>query len=721
MADAMRRRALQPVRIETSAKVMDMSDPISPPPVTSSATKELPAYVSNGLIGLRVMDIPLFSGVSILNGYAGKHPTLLIEANVPTPYPLAGDIAINERWLTLAPQQAAFVDQRYDFGTGELATRFTYTADGITVEAEVLTLCSRKRPTLVLQETSVRVDSACDLVVRAKVDPDGIHGRMEERYLDPPGREEEAADGSMRWLASGGMARCGIAYVTDFVGDADAERVRQDWGLQSALATDYRFRAQPGRTYRLRQISSLVTDVLHHDPDREAVRLASRAGHDGFDEIRRENQVEWRELWKGRVLIDAPDERWQALADAAFFYLNASVHPSAPASTSIYGLAYWHDYHYYYGHVMWDVETFSLPPLLFSQPDAARGLLEFRTQTIGAARSNAKVNGRRGLQFPWESGPINGEEVAPGAGEASWHEDHVSLDVARAFAEYAHATGDRRFLAEDASRILYGVADWITSRVSRSARGFEFRKSMGIAERKEATDNDAFTVLSAKTVLREAIDCAQRLGHSVGEAWAEVEAGLDVRPNRRNVILSHDGFRPNEEKGATPGPLAGLFPVWWELSPDVERATIDYYLDLAPGYIGSPMLSALYGVWAAWIGDRQRSLRLFEEGYADLIMGRFLQTLEQSAEKFPEKPPSGPFFANLGGFLMSLMFGLPAIRVGPGEPGTWPSRQVVLPEGWRSIEIERAWVRMKPTRIVAEHGAERAVIETTGAKRRRAA
>jgi hypothetical protein len=698
-----------------------MSAPISPPPVTASTTKELPAYVSNGLIGLRVTDVPLFGGVSIINGFAGLDPSLLVEANARTPYPLAGDIAVDGVWLTIAPQQAEFVDQRYDFSTGELTTRFTFRVEGAKVDAEVLTFCCRKQPTLALQQVSVRVDRACDLTLRAKVDPRDIQGHMEERYLDPPGQHEEAADGSMRWVSYGGRARCGIAYVTEFLGDAGAERMRQDWGAQTALATDYRFRARPDRTYRIRQISSLVPDVLHHDPDRAALRLAARARQDGFDALRRENHIEWDELWKGRILIDADDKQWQALADAAYFYLNMSVHPSAPASTSIYGLATWHDYHYYYGHVMWDVETFSVPSLLFSQPDAARGLLEFRTDTIHAARKNAKLNGRRGLQFPWESSPIDGEEAAPGGGSASWHEDHISLDVARAFAEYAYATGDRRFLSEDASRILYGVADWISSRVSRSSSGFAWRRTMGIAERKEATDNDAFTVLSAKTVLRQAIDCAQRLGHSVPDAWCEVEAGLDVEPNRQRVILSHDGFHPNEEKGGTPGPLAALFPVWWEMPPDVERATLDYYLKLAPKYIGSPMLSALYGVWAAWSGDRRLALRMYEEGYADLIMGRFLQTLEQSPEKFPEKPPSGPFFANLGGFLMGLMFGLPAIRIGPDDPSTWPSRPVVLPEGWRSIEIERAWVRMKPARIVAEHGAERALIETTRAKRSRAA
>jgi hypothetical protein len=699
-----------------------MSTPLSPEPVTSSAERELPAYVSNGLVGLRVLDIPLLTGISIVNGFAGLHPQMLIEANARTPYPVAGDIAIDGVWLRHAPQQAAFVDQRYDFAIGEVTTRFRYSASGATVDVEVVTFCSQKQPTLVLQEITVRVDSACDLTIRAMVDPDGIQGEMEEKHLDPPGRKEEAADGSMRWVSLGGKARCGIAYVTEFRGDGEAERIRQDWGEQSALATDYRVRARSGRAYRVRQIACLVPDALHHDPDRAAVRLAARAKDEGFDAVREENRIEWAERWKARVVIDARDDRWQRLADAAFFYLNTSVHPSAPASTSIYGLAHWHDYHYYYGHVMWDVETFSIPPLLVAHPEAAKALLEFRTDTLDSARKNAKLHGRLGLQFPWEASPINGEEAAPGAGRASWHEDHVTLDVARAFAEYAHVTGDRRFLGNDASRVLYGVADWITSRVTRTGPRFEFKKTMGIAERRQATDNDSFTILSAKKVLQEAIDCAQRLGHHIPDAWSEVEAGLGVAPSTETgAILSHDGYHPLEEKGATPGPLAALFPVWWDMPPDVERATLDYYLGKAEGYIGSPMLSALYGVWAAWRGDRRLALRLYEEGYAELVGPRFLQTLEQSPTRYPEKPPSGPFFANLGGFLMGLIYGLPAIRIGPDEPSTWPSRPVVLPEGWRSIEIERAWVRSRPARIVAEHGAERALIETGAKKQEQAA
>ena len=59
-----------------------MSTPISPDPVTRSGTHELPAYVSNGLIGLRVLDVPLLSGLALVNGYAGIDPTMRIVVDV---------------------------------------------------------------------------------------------------------------------------------------------------------------------------------------------------------------------------------------------------------------------------------------------------------------------------------------------------------------------------------------------------------------------------------------------------------------------------------------------------------------------------------------------------------------------------------------------------------------------------------------------------------------
>src|ERR1700722_17843564 len=107
------------------------------------------------------------------------------------------------------------------------------------------------------------------------------------------------------------------------------------------------------------------------------------------------------------------------------------------------------------------------------------------------------------------------------------------------------------------------------------------------------------------------------------------------------------------------------------------------------------MLSALYGAWAARAGDRSLALTLLEEGYGQFSVGRFLQALEYRADRFPEQPEAGPFFANIGGFLTSILFGFTGTNPGPGGPECWAQRPVVLPEGWTSIEVERIWIRGK--------------------------
>jgi trehalose/maltose hydrolase-like predicted phosphorylase len=222
-----------------------------------------------------------------------------------------------------------------------------------------------------------------------------------------------------------------LAYVTELTGEDVAPALPALEGV--GLTSEYAWRAHRGRQYRLGQMASVIPKVLHSQPDHEAARLVAYAADVGFEAIRKMNRDHWAELWRGRINIIGAEAKWQALADAAFYYLMTSTHPSSPASTSIFGLATWHDYHYYYGHVMWDIEMFCVPPLIFRQPAAAASMLEYRTKTLDAARSNAQLMGRRGLQFAWESAPSTGQEAAPIPGTAAWREDHVSLDVARAF------------------------------------------------------------------------------------------------------------------------------------------------------------------------------------------------------------------------------------------------------------------------------------------------
>ncbi|RZJ98486.1 MAG: glycoside hydrolase family 65 protein [Brevundimonas sp.] len=688
-----------------------MSSPISPPVARGARDGALPAYVSNGMIGLRVREQPLQAGMTLVSGLAGEHWERRVEAAAPAPYPLAGDIGINGVWLSDQPSTVSNLVQSYDFATAELTSAFRFTAGGRVADISVVTFANRDAPSLVQQEVRIEVDGACDLGLRAVVETAGLRGRVVRRRMDTPGEPEPACDGSLLWETDGALSQCGYALVTELLGEGAPDApTRTLWDRSGPLVSAYAVRARAGRPVRLRQIAAVVPSVLHDRPDEEAVRRVARGKATGFDELRRRNRAIWADLWKGRIIVHGARPEHQALIDAAIFYLNSSSHPGTPAATSIFGLATWHDYTYYFGHVMWDVDAFCVPPLILLQPDAARAMLEFRSRGLDAARGIARLSGRVGLQFPWEAAPLSGQEASPGGGDGAAHEDHGSLHTARAFALYADATGDAVFLDEKAWPVLSGVADWLVSRVTRTERGFEFLRATGPAEVPEPPDNDAFTVMAAIQVLRRAVRAAEQTGRDAPRQWSAVAEALYVPIRADQVIAAHDGFRVSEPKGATPSPLAGLFPYDYPASDTVRRSTLDFYLKHWGEYVGAPMFPAFYTTWAAMAGDRDLALHLFEEGYARYDHGRFHQCLEYRPDHPDSEVAAGPFFANLSGMLLGLLMGLTGIVIGDDDPTTWPSRPIILPTGWTAIEVERVWIRGKPVRLRAENGADRATL-----------
>jgi len=685
--------------------------PLSPPDETGPRDGDLPAYVGNGMIGLRVREQPLQAGMALVSGFAGEHPDKRVEAAAIAPYPLAGDIALNGVWLSDQPSAVSNLVQSYDFATAELTSRFRFAVKGLTADVAVTTLASRTAPTVVMQEIEVRTSEPCDLSLRAVVETSGLRGRVARRRTETPGEDTPACDGALLWESEGGLSTCGLALATELIGGAGAQGSAPDVNPRDRsgpLRASYAARTRADRAVRLRQLVAMIPSVVHERPDEEAVRRVARAKASGFETLRARNREAWSELWKGRIVVRGASTRHQALIDAAFFYLNSSTHAASPSATSIFGLSTWHDYHYYYGHVMWDVDAFCVPPLLFSQPDAAKALLAFRSRGLEAARGNARLSDRQGIQFPWEAAPLSGEEAAPGAGESAAHEDHGSLHTARAFGLYADATGDAAFLRDDAWPVLEGVANWIVSRATRTERGLEILRTIGPAEVPVPPDNDAFTIMAAKQVLKRASRAAEQTGRDVPLKWREAADALYLPVRADGVIAAHDGFRVTEPKGATPSPLAGLFPYDHPSSPEERQRTLDFYLKHWRDYVGAPMFPALYPTWAALAGDRALALALFEEGYAAYDKGRFHQCLEYRPDHPDSQVAAGPFFANLGGLLLGLSLGMTGIVIDDGDPQSWPSRPIGLPAGWTAIEIERVWIRGRPMRLTARQGADRA-------------
>lgn len=688
--------------------------PISPPTVTEYRSDYMPAYLSNGLIGLRVGRVPLFGGNCIVNGLVELDPVEDGEGFAQAPYPLAGDVVVDGHRMAWLPEQVRFIRQSYDFSCGELHTELAFRPQQVAARVEILVFCSRSLPTLVLKEIAVEVDGDCELTLNGAIDPSEIRGSLASRRTVTPGTDERVVDGLIEWRTRGDLASCGVAYTTTFHGGDGVQRSIEDVDQSAPLSTSYTTRARPGRRYVLRQITSLIPSAMHSEPDRQAARMAFLGTTRGFDTIRNENREAWADIWKGRIRLLGADDHWQGTADATFYYLHASAHRASLFSTSMFGLAAGRDYHYYRGHIMWDLESFALPVFILTQPKVARSMLDYRLRRQDAAQRNAAMNGYEGLQFPWAGSPVDGEEVIRLSAPRIIFEQHVNMSVAYGFARFLHATGDAHFEREKAWPVLSGVATWIESRVTETSRGFEIRECIGIAEQGGPFDNNAYVNMSAIVVLREAAAVARRLDRddSAAQRWEAIAARMYLPMDHDSgVILNHDGYEYRGDVAtATPEALAGFFPLPYQPDPQVEQATLRFYLERIGPYVGYPMLSAPMGVWAAWLGDRALSARLFERGYGQFIEEPW-RVANEFSTRFPDRPRAGPLVANLGGFLTSCLYGLPGLVLGAGEPQTWARRPVVMPELWEGVEVDRIWVRGRPARMVARHGDGRATVE----------
>ncbi|HKF77377.1 MAG TPA: glycoside hydrolase family 65 protein, partial [Candidatus Dormibacteraeota bacterium] len=95
-----------------------MAGPFSPSSITEYRPEYLPAYLSNGLLGLRVGRIPFVDGLCMVDGLVERDPVEDGEGFARAPYPLWGDVEVDGHALIWHPEQARLVDQAYDFATG---------------------------------------------------------------------------------------------------------------------------------------------------------------------------------------------------------------------------------------------------------------------------------------------------------------------------------------------------------------------------------------------------------------------------------------------------------------------------------------------------------------------------------------------------------------------------------------------------------------------------
>ncbi|GLW89218.1 glycoside hydrolase family 65 protein [Actinokineospora globicatena] len=224
----------------------------------------------------------------------------------------------------------------------------------------------------------------------------------------------------------------------------------------------------------------------------------------GWDGLLAEQRAFLDDFWAAAdVEIDGDDELQQAVRLGLFHILQAGARGESRAipGKGLTGPGY-------DGHAFWDTETFVLPVLTYTMPEAARDALRWRHATLPLAQERAAVLGKRGAAFPWRS--INGKECSAywPAGTAAFH---VSADIADAVARYHAATLDTEFDREAGTELLVETARlWRSLGHHDPHDGFRLDGITGPDEYSAVVDNNIYTNLMAQKNLREAIAACER-------------------------------------------------------------------------------------------------------------------------------------------------------------------------------------------------------------------
>jgi alpha,alpha-trehalose phosphorylase len=260
----------------------------------------------------------------------------------------------------------------------------------------------------------------------------------------------------------------------------------------------------------------------------------SAARQTGWDTLLSDQRAFLDSFWgRADVQVEGDTEIQQAVRFALFHVIQAaarSENRQIPAK-GLTGPGY-------NGHVFWDTETFVLPLLTLTAPDAAASALRWRQSMIPAAQQRAAQLGLQGTAFPWRT--INGMEGSGywPAGTAAFH---INADIADAVIRYVDGTGDETFAADAGIELLTQTARLWRSLGHHDAQGrFHIDGVTGPDEYSAIADDNVYTNLMAQQNLRAAADAAKRYPDRARELGVNTEEAADWRDAAEAMFISYD-------------------------------------------------------------------------------------------------------------------------------------------------------------------------------------
>ncbi len=305
-------------------------------------------------------------------------------------------------------------------------------------------------------------------------------------------------------------------------------------------------RLQPGQRLQIVKFlaygwSSQRSRPAVHD---QVVAALAGAQLTGFPDLLAEQRAYLSDFWaRADVEVDGDAEVQQAVRFALFHTLQAGARAERRpiAAKGLTGTGY-------DGHTFWDTETFVLPVLTYTYPQAAADALRWRQLTLPRAGGRAQQLGLRGAAFPWRT--INGQECSGywPAGTAGFH---INADIANAVVRYLDATEDDEFEQEVGLELLVETARLWRSLGHHDAEGrFRIDGVTGPDEYSALADNNVYTNLMAQQNLRAAAEAAARQPERAGRLGVTTEEAASWRDAAAAMLIPYDsrlGVHPQSE------------------------------------------------------------------------------------------------------------------------------------------------------------------------------
>ncbi len=352
-------------------------------------------------------------------------------------------------------------------------------------------------------------------------------------------------------------AFAGMVHHTRVSGQRIASAMDHEWSSPNKVSADSKAnddwarttistRLKAGETLRVVKYVAYGWSHQRSAPAlRDQVAAALSAARDtGWDGLLQEQADYLADFWdRADVVVSGDPEMQQAVRFALFHVLQSSARAerrSVPAK-GLTGPGY-------DGHCFWDSETFVLPVLSHTVPEAAADALRWRHSTLDVARERAQQLGFAGAAFPWRT--IDGAECSGywPAGTAAFH---INADIAHAVVHYVHSTGDVAFEREVGLELLVETARLWRSLGSHDRHGrFRIDGVTGPDEYSAIADNNVFTNLMAANNMRAAAEAATRHHRQATDLGVDAEEAASWRDAAAAMFIPFDdelGVHPQSE------------------------------------------------------------------------------------------------------------------------------------------------------------------------------